>query len=89
MNYFVLENKEINYSNALRFYSLRLADDPYGSNCLLLYCPWCGTKLPKDLDGVWSETLKREYGIKDPIFDDADKVPPEFRTDEWWKKRGL
>jgi hypothetical protein len=33
--------------------------------------------------------LREEYGIKDPIFDDKDKVPPEFETDEWWKKRGL
>ena len=37
----------------------------------------------------WDEILEKEYGITEPFFEDKDRVPPEFWTDEWWKKRGL
>ncbi len=49
----------------------------------------CDNKLPRNLDNEWSKILREEYGITDPNFDDKDKVPEEFYTDEWWKKRGL
>ncbi|AIL66127.1 hypothetical protein NOVO_09065 [Rickettsiales bacterium Ac37b] len=78
--------KVLSYSDAGRCYAIDLL---IGANKELYYCPWCGTKLPKSLDIKWMQVLREEYGIKDPIFDDADKVPPEFHTDEWWKKRGL
>jgi len=53
------------------------------------YCPWCGTKLPSDLSDKWWDVLEEEYGITDPRNDEYDQVPAEFRTDEWWRKRGL
>jgi hypothetical protein len=74
------------YHQVSRSFSIDLRD---GMRKELWYCPWCGAKLPKGLGFKWIEVLKDEYGIKDPIFDDADKVPAEFETDEWWKKRGL
>jgi hypothetical protein len=90
MEYYVNKNREISYDIKFRSFHLRLEDDEhYCTRQQLYYCPWCGTKLPEDLDGVWSKTLREEYNIHDPIFDDANKVPPEFKTDEWWKKRGL
>jgi len=55
----------------------------------ILWCPWCGTKLRKELSDQWYDILEKEYGICDPIVDDRKKVPAEFWTDEWWKKRGL
>ena len=57
----------------------------------LWYCPWCGTKLPKELGDEWVDTLYHEYGLKSPCEgdEDADKVPEEFKSDKWWKKRGL
>jgi len=55
----------------------------------IFWCPWCGTKLPKELSDEWYEVLEKEYNITDPIHDERNKVPEEFRTDEWWKKRGL
>ena len=33
--------------------------------------------------------LEDEYGITDPHDKEYDKVPAEFKTDEWWKKKGL
>ena len=89
MEYYAEQDIEIEYSKRLNYYSMTLRDDEYSTSCQLYYCPWCGIKLPQSLDGVWSKTLKAEYGLDDPIFDDADKVPEEFKSDEWWRKRGL
>jgi hypothetical protein len=54
------------------------------------FCPFCGIKLPKDFVHVRTEILEKEFGITDP-YDKKQKklVPKEFKTDEWWKKRGL
>jgi hypothetical protein len=54
------------------------------------FCPFCGTKVPKSLTKKRSEILEREFGIDDP-YDTKQKkrIPQEFETDEWWKKRGL
>ena len=79
----------IDYNPYLRSYSLRIVNSDYGTHESMQYCPWCGTKLPKDLDGVWSKVLREEYGIIDPNVTERDKIPSEFKTDEWWKKRGL
>ena len=57
--------------------------------CPINYCPFCGTKLPRELWDEWLDTLEKEYGIEDPTDSEREKVPAEFWTDEWWKKRGL
>jgi len=55
-----------------------------------LFCPDCGTKLPKPLRNEWFNILEHEYGLDDPGWpEQREKVPAEFLTDEWWKKRGL
>jgi len=56
---------------------------------LINNCPWCGKKLPKSLRKQWFSTLKKECNIKDPWHKDESRVPEEFKTDEWWKKRNL
>ncbi len=53
------------------------------------YCPWCDTNLPKELSDEWYDILENEYNITDPIGEERSKVPAEFWTGEWWKKRGL
>jgi len=57
----------------------------------LLYCPWCGKKQPRSLRSKFFETLSKKYkrhiGIGD-IWDGLE-LDEEFKTDEWWKKRGL
>jgi hypothetical protein len=53
-------------------------------------CPWCGAKLPSYLGDLRMEILENEYGVDNE--DDkkqVKKIPTEFFTDEWWKKRGL
>lgn len=57
---------------------------------LIYYCPWCGKKLPVGLDEKFDEVLEKEYNID--CYIDAEEsgiLPEEFKTDEWWKKRGL
>lgn len=57
----------------------------------LQFCLFCGTKLPEPLFEQRAEILEKEYGLDDPYWDEEQKkrIPPEFLTDEWWKKRGL
>jgi Domain of unknown function (DUF6980) len=54
------------------------------------YCPWCATKLPKSLGSIREAILEKEYNITESWNIGQKKlIPPEFQTDEWWKKRGL
>ena len=56
---------------------------------LIDYCMFCGKKLPLSVRDEWFEILEKEYGLERPGTGDSKKVPKEFLTDEWWKKRGL
>lgn len=56
---------------------------------LMHYCICCGNRLPGSLRIHWAETLKKEYGLTDPMNQDKKKIPKEFLTDEWWKIRHI
>lgn len=61
----------------------------YRSPCI--YCPYCGTKLPASLDGAKDEyrnELEKAVG-KEYCDIKPEDIPEEFKSDEWWKKRGL
>lgn len=85
------KNKFIDYDPSVRSYMFYLADDSHGTRQIMRYCFWCGSKLPKDLSEEWEYILKKEYGLEKPgrLPPNTKKIPPEFKTDEWWKKRGL
>ena len=89
MTFFLEEGKVgIGYSSKNRKYSIILR----AGNAIQVihYCPWCGKKLPKNLSDKWFEILDLDYKIECPLDDEEQhKIPPEFKTDEWWKKRGL
>ena len=88
MNFFLKENKvAIYYSSKERKYGLDLKYVEAIQS--IFFCPWCGKKLPKNLSTEWFEELEK-LGIDEP-FDEKQqkKIPSEFLTDEWWKKRGL
>jgi hypothetical protein len=57
--------------------------------CEYKYCFNCGRVLPPNLEKEWLETLEKEYGITDPLGKDRNRIPREFRSDKWWKKRDL
>lgn len=89
MTFFLEENKvAVNYSIKDREYSINLKNSH--AIQLIKYCPWCGAKLPKELSDEWFRILEKEYGIECPLSKEENtKIPEEFKTDEWWKKRGL
>lgn len=76
----------ISYNKKWRSYLLSL-DIRYGKP--IDKCPWCGNNLPRDLTDEWFDILEKEYNITDPSDTESHLVPEEFKTDEWWKKRGL
>lgn len=76
------------YSDRLREYFLHNFFDPTGG--VLAVCPWCGKKLPTSLREEYhdaTQALNLPYEID--AFFDPEKLPKEFQTNEWWKKRGL
>ncbi|MBP9791625.1 MAG: hypothetical protein KBC27_00210 [Rickettsiales bacterium] len=80
-------NKEhiIDHEDNVRNYNIRGRKRNYN----IAYCPWCGKDLGKALNWEYFEILAKEYGIEDPDFVNFTNVPEEFKTDAWWKKRGL
>jgi hypothetical protein len=76
------------YNENLRTYLLGCVSN---SGCqTLFYCFCCGKKFPKNLRETWYSILTEEYKFEDPWESKYEgKLPPEFMTDEWWKKRGL
>jgi hypothetical protein len=87
-NYLQASDCFVGYVPQIREYYFDLQN---GCSLRLDYCPWCGAKLPKELRDEIFDVLEKEYGLElnvDELKTDP-RVPPEFLTDEWWKKRGL
>ena len=77
----------LNYTEVKRRYSLLLRS---GAVQLIFYCLWCGAKLPSELGDEYFSILEKEYNLDDPYDEEQEKqVPEEFKSDEWWKKRGF
>ena len=54
---------------------------------IFAYCPNCGTKLPSYSE-EYCDTLESVLD-KDYCDITEDDIPEEFKTDEWWRKRGI
>jgi hypothetical protein len=89
MEKFLQDSKvPLEYYPIAREYGIKLR----GSSAIQLfdYCPWCGSKLPGSLRDEFFNILKVEYGVYTDFDIKADpKISQEFKSDEWWKKRGL
>lgn len=83
------ERVQIFYSETMRRYYINVIDqNKVSATQALFYCPWCSMKLPKSLNKKYYEILENEYYLDvDDIYKGV--VPEEFKSDEWWKKRGL
>lgn len=79
----------IEYEPEVRVYSIITRNSLYGTHQQIIYCPWCGTKLSKSLGNEWCAVVKQELGIDTVFAEEWEKLPEEYKTDEWWKKRGL
>lgn len=87
IGFFIAEGKVgIRYCEIFREYSLALNNGTDGVQ-VINFCPWCGNKFPKDLSDIYYVLLREDCGIE-PDFE-LTNVPEEFKSDAWWKKRGL
>lgn len=59
----------------------------YPYSRVFAYCPNCGAKLP-DYQDEYYDALEEAMG-KEFCDIAEEEIPEEFRTDEWWKKRGI
>ena len=57
--YSIEKGTELEYSPSTRSYFMILNSSE--NNCTyqdIWYCPWCGTKLPNDLEDEWDKVLR-------------------------------
>ena len=88
---YAVSREEINYDEirgSFWFYFKRYGKSrSYGLHCAS-YCPYCGAKLHEDLLEEYCDALEDVLG-KEYCDITEDEIPEEFKSDEWWKKRGL
>jgi len=75
------------YSPKYREYNIKLPN--FSGGAAMDYCVFCGQQFPFSVRCEWFDILREEYCLESPCEEDKKKVPEEFWTDEWWKKRGL
>ena len=91
------KGKPIVYSPVFKSYGLVLNYDAkdFNSTVSMEFCPFCGNRLPDEglIEDAWYTCLENEFGLsydpKDNWEQFFESVPEEFKTDEWWIKRGL
>jgi hypothetical protein len=69
------------YTAKFREVGIKVIDGD-SSTIRLLFCPWCGTKLPNSLRSEWFAEL--ELRKIDPY---GQEIPAEFRDDRWYFNR--
>jgi len=78
----------VSYYPKTRAYYIDLLDGPAKQG--IFYCPFCGSKLPSSLRDKYFKLLGKKFKIKDPFDEEqTQNISEEFKSDEWWKKRGL
>ncbi|MDR0693335.1 MAG: hypothetical protein LBF49_02060 [Puniceicoccales bacterium] len=84
--------KCIEFDLSTRAFSVYVHMDPKLSICIA-YCPFCGAKLPKELIDEKYDIICDELGLdyvpSSSGYLPKKELPEEFKTDEWWRKRGL
>jgi hypothetical protein len=76
------------YSPAVREYSVQDRDRRSQGVTMLRFCPWCGKELPVSLRDEWFSQLQ-SLGYDPTPWADDPKFPDEYRSDVWWKGKGL
>jgi len=88
MEFFIREGSvDILYEPMFRGYSIGMKNGTSAQQTIH-FCPWCGSKLSMNLRDKWFEVLWEAYDLEFPL-EAKERIPAEFKTDEWWKKRGL
>jgi hypothetical protein len=68
----------INYDQRFDEYGL-IVHDGGRSSIRIMFCPWCGARLPDSKRDRWFDELEQK-GV-DPSGSD---IPDEYRTSAWW-----
>jgi hypothetical protein len=58
-----------------------IVHDGGSSKVQILFCPWCGARLPESKRDRWFDELEKR-GLN-PL---SDPIPPEFESDGWYWK---
>jgi hypothetical protein len=90
-----VEDGKIEYDPVFREYIFFIKDkthenpDAVGAS-IFFYCPYCGAKIPSSLcaNDEYFDALEEAVG-KEFCDIKEEEIPEEFKSDEWWKKRGL
>jgi hypothetical protein len=83
------------YEPDVRRFSVSVINEGDSFLSPIMFCPYCGQRFLPFLEEKFSETIRRELGEEylrqdDDSYDEfISRLPQEFQTDEWWKKRGL
>ena len=87
MTYHLKEQEvALRYNEVTRSYGIKILDGGTSIQTIS-HCPWCATKLPKDLTDELYDILYDELHLLDGL--DDPNLPDEFKTAEWWRRRGL
>ena len=73
------------YDAPFREFSVNAKNAVFGMD----FCPFCGKEFLKSLRDEWFDELSKILGFEVDISLDKRKIPTEFKSDEWWKIRGL
>ena len=70
----------IRYDAKFREYGIPVLDG--GSSTIkIIFCPWCGQKLPESFRDKWFEVLaSKNLEADDPA------IPEDMHSDVWWKQ---
>lgn len=82
----VLKQKIVDYDEVTREYGLLYDEQRIQT---LRFCPWCSSALGKPLYTEFFQILRNEFNVNEPDIVTLSNVPKEFRSDAWWRKRGL
>lgn len=71
---------EFKFNPKFREYGIVITDGGQSIQTIV-YCPWCGSKLPSSLRDKWFEIVCDKLG-----FEPGDKnIPEKYHSEEWWQ----
>jgi hypothetical protein len=77
----MVEGVAIVYIPKFREYGIRILDGGTSSK-VIIFCPWCGIRLPASLRDAWFVEIER-LGLEP----DSPFLPLRFKTDAWWNSQ--
>ena len=89
----IMEDEAFDMSYTSKDDEIHLGSREGGCCWKFSFCPFCGKNINGKGD-IFCDVIKKEFGIdvndEDFCWSDLNELlPPEFQTDEWWKKRGF